>query len=246
MPSAADQAADYLRRQKDLYGDELFLGQPLARAEVPAPELGSDDQAVALAAFEGEISDCRKCSLGAERTRFVFGVGSPAADMVFIGEAPGFEEDRQGKPFVGKAGQLLDRILAAIQLSRQEVYICNVLKCRPPQNRDPLASEVEQCLAYLQEQLRIIQPRLIVTLGRVAAKTLLGVEESLKNMRKQVYDYNGVEMRVTYHTAALLRNPRLKPAAWEDFQAIRDRYRELTGLPPVKGRETASSTRAGD
>jgi DNA polymerase len=103
----------------------------------------------------------------------VFGVGNPNADMVFIGEAPGFEEDRQGEPFVGRAGQLLDKILAAIQLTRQEVYICNILKCRPPNNRDPLSTEVEQCLPYLKEQLRIINPKLIVALGRVAAKTLL-------------------------------------------------------------------------
>ncbi|UCD39396.1 MAG: uracil-DNA glycosylase [Fidelibacterota bacterium] len=175
------------------------------------------------------------------RTRFVFGVGDPGADLVFVGEAPGLEEDRQGEPFVGRAGKLLDRILAAIELSRQQVYICNILKCRPPDNRDPLASEVEQCLPYLKEQFRIIKPKLIVALGRVAAKTLLGVEESLKNMRQQVYNYEGVEMRVTYHTAALLRNPRLKAAAWEDFQIIRDRYRELAGLPPERKQEQAGS-----
>ncbi|MFC1618396.1 uracil-DNA glycosylase [Candidatus Neomarinimicrobiota bacterium] len=175
------------------------------------------------------------CALGSERTKFVFGVGNPNADMVFIGEAPGSEEDRQGEPFVGRAGQLLDKILAAIQLTRKEVYICNILKCRPPNNRDPLSAEVEQCLPYLKEQLKLINPKLIIALGRVAAKTLLGVEDSLKNMRNQVHKYQEVEMRVTYHPAALLRNPRLKGPAWEDFQVIRDRYHELIGSPPVAG-----------
>lgn len=234
MSSSAEQAVRYLRRHRALYGDQLILGRPISSGEPPPCAREGDDQAAALAAFEGEISGCQQCALGATRTKFVFGVGSPAADLVFIGEAPGYEEDRKGEPFVGRAGRLLDRVLAAIQMSRQEVYICNILKCRPPDNRNPLASEVEQCLPYLQEQLRIIRPKLIVALGRVAAKTMLRVEESLKNMRHQVYDYGGVEMRVTYHTAALLRNPRLKAPAWEDFQAIRDRYRELTGLPPFR------------
>ncbi len=234
MSQPIDHAVRYLRRHQALYGDQLILDRPIFPDALPPVPREGDDQAVALADFEGEIRDCQQCPLGATRTRFVFGVGSPAADLVFVGEAPGSEEDRQGEPFVGRAGKLLDRVLAAIQLSRQDVYICNILKCRPPGNRDPLSSEVEQCLPYLHEQLRIIQPKLIVALGRVAAKTLLGVEESLKNMRKQVYNFEGVEMRVTYHTAALLRNPALKAPAWEDFQAIRDRYRELVGLPPVK------------
>lgn len=235
MPLSIEQAVRYLRRYQALYGDQLILGRPIPESTPAAPSSHPvAEQAAVLAAFYTEISDCQQCPLGAGRTRFVFGAGSPAADMVFVGEAPGYEEDRQGEPFVGKAGKLLDRILAAIQLSRRDVYICNILKCRPPNNRDPLAKEVEQCLPYLKEQLRIIQPKLIVALGRVAAKTLLGVDESLKNMRQQVYSYEGVELRVTYHTAALLRNPALKAPAWEDFQAIRDRYRELTGLPPVK------------
>lgn len=234
MSPPVDHAVRYLQRHQRLYGDQLILDQPITPGKPLQAFEEADDQAASLSAFEEEIRECRKCTLEAARTRFVFGVGSPAADMVFVGEAPGYEEDRQGEPFVGKAGKLLDRILAAIQLSRREVYICNILKCRPPNNRDPLVSEVDQCLPYLQEQLRIIKPKLIVALGRVATKTLLGVEDSLKNMRSQIYDYAGVEMRVTYHPAALLRNPALKAPAWEDFQAIRDRYRELTGLPPLK------------
>ena len=238
MSQPVDHAVRYLRRHQTLFGDQLILDQPISPDKPLQAHEEVEDQAASLTAFKEEIHECRKCTLEATRTRFVFGVGNPAADMVFVGEAPGFEEDRQGEPFVGKAGRLLDRILAAIQLSRRDVYICNILKCRPPDNRDPLASEVEQCLPYLQEQLRIIQPKLIVALGRVAAKTLLGVEDSLKNMRPQIYDYAGIEMRVTYHPAALLRNPSWKAPAWEDFQAIRDRCRELAGLPPVKGQGT--------
>ena len=148
MSGSVKQAARYLRRHRALYGDQLILGRPAA----PSPSVPEvDEQAAALAAFDTEICQCQQCPLGATRTRFVFGVGSPSADLVFVGEAPGFEEDRQGEPFVGKAGKLLDRILAAIQLSRRDVYICNILKCRPPGNRDPHASEVEQCLPYLQD-----------------------------------------------------------------------------------------------
>ncbi|UCH62422.1 MAG: uracil-DNA glycosylase [Fidelibacterota bacterium] len=241
MSPPVDHAVCYLRRHQALYGDQLSLDQPITPDKPLRAHENVDEQAASLAAFEEEIRECRKCTLEAARTKFVFGVGSPEADMVFVGEAPGYEEDRQGEPFVGKAGKLLDRILAAIQLSRREVYICNILKCRPPNNRDPLAAEVSQCLPYLKEQLRIIHPKLVVALGRVAAKTLLGVEESLKNMRQQVYNYEGVELRVTYHTAALLRNPALKAPAWEDFQAIRDRYRELTGQPPIESQGKSQS-----
>ncbi|MCH7939318.1 MAG: uracil-DNA glycosylase, partial [Candidatus Marinimicrobia bacterium] len=145
------------------------------------------------------------------------------------------------EPFVGQAGKLLDKMLAAIGLSRQEVYILNVLKCRPPENRDPRPAEVDQCQPYLNRQLSIIRPRLIVALGRVAARTLLKLDESLKNMRGRIFNYEGIELMVTYHPAALLRNSGFKPNAWVDFQAIRDRYRELAGLPPVEGPRAAGN-----
>jgi DNA polymerase len=230
-----EQTVKYFRRYQTLFGNRLLLYRPISQGKTQDTDPIETHSSTALLDFESTIHNCLNCALGSERTSFVFGVGNPNADMVFIGEAPGFEEDRQGEPFVGRAGQLLDKILAAIQLTRQEVYICNILKCRPPNNRDPLSTEVEQCLPYLKEQLRIINPKLIVALGRVAAKTLLGVEDSLKNMRNQVFTYQEVEMRVTYHPAALLRNPRLKGPAWEDFQMIRDRYHELTGSPSVAG-----------
>ena len=132
-------------------------------------------------------------------------------------------------------------MLAAIGLSRQQVYILNVLKCRPPENRDPRPAEVDQCQPYLNRQLSIIRPRLIVALGRVAARTLLKIDESLKNMRGRIFNYEGIELMVTYHPAALLRNSGFKPNAWVDFQAIRDRYRELAGLPPVEGPRAAGN-----
>ena len=231
MPPTQKQVSDYLKRHQALFGDELILDRPLRPGGVLREANAFPGDGGALSAFEQKICRCQECAPGATRTKFVFGVGNSSADLVLVGEAPGAEEDRRGEPFVGRAGQLLDKILAAIQLSRQEVYICNILKCRPPNNRDPLAEEVAQCIPYLQEQLRLIQPKIIVALGRVAAIHLLGVEDSLKNMRKQVHTYQGVELRITYHPAALLRNPRLKAAAWEDFQAIRDRYRELTASP---------------
>ena len=229
MPAPPENAVRYLKRYQMLYGDELFLDRPIPVAAEPPPAPALAAATSTLAAFEAKICECQKCHLGATRTKFVFGVGNPAADLVFVGEAPGAEEDRRGEPFVGRAGVLLDKILAAIQLARDDVYICNILKCRPPNNRDPLTEEAKLCLPYLKEQLRMIQPKLIVALGRVAARHLLGLEESLKNMRKQVYSYEGVELRVTYHPAALLRNPAFKAPAWEDFQEIRDRYRQLTG-----------------
>lgn len=229
MAGTGALAVRYLRRHQQLFGDQL-LASPPERVAEGGPSAHEDLGPVAtLAAFNREIENCQKCSLGATRIKFVFGVGNPTADLVFLGEAPGANEDQQGEPFVGRAGKLLDQILAAIDLSRQDVYILNVLKCRPPGNRDPQAGEVEQCEPYLQQQLRIIQPKLIVTLGRVAAQTLLRVNDSLQNMRKKVYNYQGIEVRATYHPAALLRNPNWKAPAWEDFQVIRDRYRELTG-----------------
>ena len=222
-----EKYSSYLKRQQALFGDELFLGSKPDRAVTvrgtPADAVGP------LLDYYHQIKDCQQCELGQSRTNFVFGVGHPEADLVFVGEAPGAREDELGEPFVGRSGKLLDQILQAIDLSRKDVFILNVIKCRPPANRDPLAGEVEQCEPYLKQQLKIIGPKLIVALGRVAAKTLLRLDDSLQHMRTQQYEYAGIEARVTYHPAALLRNPGLKKPAWEDFQAIRDRYRELAG-----------------
>ena len=143
---------------------------------------------------------------------------------MFVGEAPGAEEDRQGLPFVGKAGQLLTKIIEAMQLRREEVFICNMLKCRPPNNRNPLPDEIEQCEPYLKRQIEIVQPRIIGALGRVAAHALLKTQEPMKQLRGQLHQYEGIPLIVTYHPAALLRNPGWKRATWEDMKWLRREY----------------------
>ena len=173
--------------------------------------------------FGTSISTCKKCNLGQHRNKFVFGVGDSHADLMLVGEAPGREEDLKGEPFVGRAGKLLDKILSAIKMTRHKnVYICNVLKCRPPQNRDPLPDEVEKCEPYLLHQINLIKPKLIVALGRISGTTLLRMDDTLKSMRGRLHDYHGIPLLVTYHPAALLRNSNLKKYTWEDFQFIRD------------------------
>ena len=173
--------------------------------------------------FGTSISTCKKCNLGQHRNKFVFGVGDSHADLMLVGEAPGREEDLKGEPFVGRAGKLLDKILSSIKMDRHKnVYICNVLKCRPPQNRDPLPDEVEKCEPYLLHQINLIKPKLIVALGRISGTTLLRVDDTLKSMRGRLHDYHGTPLLVTYHPAALLRNSNLKKYTWEDFQFIRD------------------------
>ena len=206
----------YLDQTRQLYGNQLFLKDMKQNAiEIAHKNLDS---------FKESICHCQECPLGKTRQNFVFGVGNPQAKIVFVGEAPGKQEDLQGVPFVGRAGKLLDKILAAITLTRDDVYICNVLKCRPPENRDPLPSEVEKCEPYLIKQLQLIDPKLIVALGRISACTILKTKDSLKNLRNQIFKYAGIDLLVTYHPAALLRNPNFKKPAWEDFQVIRDKY----------------------
>jgi DNA polymerase len=169
------------------------------------------------AELEAEVHVCTKCSLHKTRTQTVFGVGHRHAKWMFIGEAPGADEDRQGEPFVGKAGQLLNAILFAMGLKREEVYICNVLKCRPPGNRDPQPEEVAQCEPYLIRQIELIRPQLIVALGRHAAHSLLKTEVPLGKLRGQKLSYHGTPLFVTYHPAYLLRNPADKRKVWDDL-----------------------------
>lgn len=175
-----------------------------------------------------KISNCQKCPLGKTRTNFVFGTGNPNADIVVVGEAPGSEEDRQGKPFVGRAGQLLTDILKAINFSREEVFICNILKCRPPDNRNPLPEEIFHCEPYLMKQLELIKPKLILAVGTFAGQTLLNSKEPLGRMRGKFYDFKigdlKAKLMVTYHPAALLRNPHWKKPTWEDVQLFRKEY----------------------
>lgn len=167
-----------------------------------------------------QIGDCKRCKLGSGRTHLVFGEGSPRARLVFVGEGPGREEDEVGLPFVGEAGRLLTKIIQAMGLSREEVYICNVVKCRPPRNRDPEEDEVETCLPFLKEQLKLIRPEVICALGRVAAQALLGREFKITSERGHWYSFMDISLMPTYHPAYLLRNPSAKRQVWEDVQKI--------------------------
>ena len=179
------------------------------------------------AELEAEVRVCTKCALQATRTQTVFGVGHRHAKWMFIGEAPGADEDRQGEPFVGRAGQLLNAILFAMGLKREEVYIANVLKCRPPGNRDPQPEEVAQCEPYLLRQIELIKPRLIVALGRHAAHSLLKTEVPLGKLRGQKLSYHGTPLFVTYHPAYLLRNPADKRKVWDDLCRARAAMTEM-------------------
>lgn len=181
-------------------------------------------QAENLAQLNEMIKDCKKCKLWSTRTNFVFGTGNPNADIVVVGEAPGADEDMQGKPFVGRAGQLLTKILEAINLTRDEVFICNILKSRPPGNRNPEPDEIEACEPYLVKQLDLIKPKFILALGTFAAQTLLKTKMPLGKLRGQFHDYKGVKTMVTFHPAALLRNPGWKKPTWEDVQLLRMEY----------------------
>ena len=210
----------YFNQLEALYGDEIFLSQ-----DNHAEKIQTDSTKIVdpnrLRVYNDKIKNCLKCDLGNSRKNFVFGSGDPSASLLIIGEAPGEQEDLSGEPFVGRAGKLLDKMLMAINRSRNnDVFICNVLKCRPPDNRDPKKEEINECEPYLINQIDLIAPKLIVALGRIAGKTLLGVEKSLKEMRGILHEYHTKPLIVTYHPAALLRNPNWKPEAWEDFKWI--------------------------
>jgi uracil-DNA glycosylase family 4 len=170
------------------------------------------------------IEECHKCPLYKTRTNIVFGSGNENAKLVFVGEAPGQDEDQQGKPFVGKAGQKLTQIINAMGLSRDEVYITNVLKCRPPNNRNPIPHEIEACEAFLIAQLQIIKPKIICALGTFAAQTLLKTDQPISKLRGRFHTYQGIKLMPTYHPAFLLRSPKYKKDVWEDVQKVRIEY----------------------
>ncbi|MEX2558301.1 MAG: uracil-DNA glycosylase family protein [Pirellulales bacterium] len=196
-------------------------GQRQIRLDVPLPPSPPGQRAEALEAIRRQVAACTRCEvLCAGRTQTVFGVGDPEARLCFLGEAPGADEDRQGEPFVGRAGQLLNKIIEACTLSREQVYILNTLKCRPPDNRNPLEEELANCREFLDAQLRIIQPQFICCLGAVAAQALLGTTASIGRLRKRFHDYQGSRVICTYHPAYLLRNPSAKKDVWEDMQML--------------------------
>ncbi len=175
-----------------------------------------------LEQLEQTVSVCTKCALHKTRKNVVFGKGSDKEKLVIIGEAPGAEEDETGEPFVGKAGQLLTKMLSAIDINRDDIYICNVLKCRPPGNRDPLADEIAMCSNYLDLQLEFLKPKYILALGRIAAMRLLGKQSTMKEFREGEHNYRGIPVHVTYHPSALLRNPNWKYPAWEDLKRLKE------------------------
>ncbi len=241
-----------LKQEREVFGEMLLVEQsslsPKSQSGMPAkspaplnePSLferpatvtpaivhESSGTAGSLSEFNSQICTCMKCALGKTRTKFVFGVGNPNATLMLVGEAPGADEDAQGEPFVGRAGQLLNKILEAIHFKREEVFICNILKCRPPNNRKPQPEEVEQCIPYLKKQIELVRPKVILCLGLTAAENLLGTTESLGKLRGRVMQYEGIPLMVTYHPAALLRNPNWKRPAWEDVQAVRKLHDEL-------------------
>jgi DNA polymerase len=190
------------------------------------------DRAAALQQLREEIGDCTRCALHSGRNKLVFGDGSPSARLMFVGEGPGADEDAQGLPFVGKAGQLLNNMIAAMGLKREEVYIANVVKCRPPGNRVPAPEEASTCTPFLFRQIDVVRPQVLVALGATAATWLLGQRQPLAGLRGRVHAYRGAQLIVTYHPAYLLRDPRQKKEAWADLQIA---LRELGLKPPSRG-----------
>lgn len=230
-----------ISEKNDTTEKQMPKKQPVT--SVPLPIVQEDWQgATDLQTLRSLISNCTKCDLHKTRTNFVFGVGNPNAKVMIIGEAPGADEDAKGEPFVGRAGQLLDKMLLAINFPREEVFIANILKSRPPGNRDPQTDEVAACEPYLWKQIDIIKPKMILCVGRIAGTNLLknGID-TLAKMRGNFYDFRGAKVMVTYHPAALLRNPNWKAPAWEDLQKFRKLYDELVGdkgmFDPAKAKQ---------
>ena len=213
-------AKKFIKQHIELFGEEIYSDVSITYNNILEDSISTEK---VLNNYKLSIENCCKCNLGNSRNKFVFGSGDPNADLLLIGEGPGEKEDLQGEPFVGRAGKLLDKILKAIGYNRKhKVFITNIVKCRPPGNRDPLPSEVDECFPYLINQIKLIKPKIILALGKVAGKTLLKKDIMLKEMRNQTYEFNSIPLRVTYHPSALLRNPSLKKDTWEDFKYIRD------------------------
>lgn len=200
---------------------EGLADEGLANADHQRPEGGrAHDRLVEI---RNDLGDCTRCKLHRlGRTQIVFGVGNPDADLMFVGEAPGHDEDIQGFPFVGRAGQLLTKIIEAIGMRREDVYIANVLKCRPPENRNPEPDEVASCQPFLRRQIAAVRPKVIVALGSFAARTLLNTEQAISRLRGRVYEYEGAQLVATYHPAYLLRSPDKKRDTWEDMKKVRE------------------------
>jgi len=219
ITDAAHSAAEPAAQQENFAGEEATIK---SRKVVHAPEIGIavpvEERAAALQAIRDEIGDCTRCALHKGRNKLVFADGSPTARLMFVGEGPGADEDAQGLPFVGRAGQLLNNMIAAMGLKREEVYIANVVKCRPPGNRTPEPEEANTCSPFLFRQIDVVRPQVLVALGATAATYLLGARQPLAGLRGRVHAFRGMSLIVTYHPAFLLRDPRQKKEAWADLQ----------------------------
>ena len=238
MDPLKEEIIKALKVQREIFGDELFNEKEnymVKRKIEEAPIVKRKTEVVnetfqstrSLEELNEMICNCMKCPLGDTRKNFVFGSGNPKADVLVLGEGPGADEDEQGLPFVGRAGKLLTDILIAIKFKRDDVYIANVVKCRPPGNRTPNPEEMDSCMPYLKKQIELINPKFILCLGLTASQALLKKKEALGKMRGQIFDFEGRKVMVTYHPAALLRNPNWKRGCWEDVQAFRKLYDEL-------------------
>ncbi|MDD4357443.1 MAG: uracil-DNA glycosylase [Smithellaceae bacterium] len=225
-------SSDHLRKEmlslvKSVKGQVLNAKNLYVEVDCRKPEVKRKNHQMTVVDHVGQLDDlarevlnCQRCSLAGKRKNVVFGAGNPSARIVFVGEAPGADEDEQGLPFVGRAGQLLTNIIKAMGLERKDVYICNILKCRPPGNRNPLPDEIRLCEPFLRQQLRLIAPQVICALGSFAAKTLLQTETPISALRGRFHMYEGIKLMPTYHPAYLLRNPQAKKQVWEDVQII--------------------------
>ena len=230
---SSDPPSDESMPNRDLFGNQVNPAEdpslpPWERIESLVPDDAPYKDAETLAEVEQYLADTVLVPIDEDRENPVFGVGDPEADLVIIGEAPGRDEDKEGEPFVGRAGQLLDKILDAINFEREEVYITNILKSRPPRNRNPKSEEIDAHLPVLHKQIALIRPAIILAVGKVAGNTLLDRSSSLSNLRDQEHDFYGIPLMVTYHPAALLRNSQWKRPTWEDVKLLRTRYDQLT------------------
>lgn len=213
--------AEFLELVKDIKEEfkyQMSMGITEIESDPPVPVQRQGP--LSLASIREEIGECKRCKLHIKRKNIVFGTGSASAGLVFVGEGPGEDEDREGIPFVGKAGQLLTRIIDAMGMKRDDAYIANIVKCRPPNNRNPEPDEIECCAPFLKKQLEVISPRLIVALGTFAAQTLLANKERISQMRGRFYTYNGIKVMPTFHPSYLLRNPDDKRLVWEDMKKV--------------------------
>jgi uracil-DNA glycosylase family 4 len=242
VPAAAGRPIQQDRRPPPNLPRAQGVGEEPVRAEGGAGAGRSSDLdgrptgAVGLQLTREELGDCQRCRLKDGRQQIVFGVGNPDAELVFVGEGPGADEDRTGEPFVGAAGQLLTKMIEAMGFRREDVYICNVIKCRPPGNRNPEPDEVAACEPFLKKQLAALRPRMIVTLGKFAAHCLLRIDTPITRLRGNFKSYEGVQLMPTYHPAFLLRDPSRKREAWSDLQSVVSALRRMGVEPPLPTR----------